>query len=112
MRRNPWFIAFSIIGVVVVLVVVAALAAMYTAFGDRSPSLSSNSVMVLEVRGVIVDSRPTIKLLEKYRENKDVKAIVVRLDSPGGVVGPSQEIYDEVLKTRRLGKHVIASMGS
>jgi len=68
--------------------------------------------MVLDVKGVITDSRSFIKTLDKYKDDKDIKAFVVRLDSPGGVVGPSQEIYDAILKLRETKKPVIASFGS
>ncbi|MEK6649504.1 MAG: signal peptide peptidase SppA, partial [Bacteroidota bacterium] len=48
----------------------------------------------------------------KYRETPGVKAIVLRVDSPGGGVSASQEIYEEVKKTRDGGKPVVVSMGS
>jgi protease IV len=112
MKKNPWLLVLSIIGVFVVLGFAAIGAAIYTAFGDHNPQVTGNSILVLDVKGVITDSRPFIKTLDKYKDDKDIKAIVVRLDSPGGVVGPSQEIYDAILKTRRDGKHVVASFGS
>jgi len=112
MKRNPWIVAVTLFGLFLVLVVTAVGAAMYTLFGEKNPTVTSNSVLVMEVKGVITDSRQFIKTLEKYKDDKDVKAIVVRLDSPGGVVGPSQEIYDAIVKTRAEGKHVVASMGS
>jgi protease IV len=111
MKRNPWLVALTIIGALIVVVLVGLAAAMYTVFGDRLPVVTANSVMVIEVKGIITDSKQFIKTLQKYRDDRDVKAIVVRLDSPGGVVGPSQEMHDEILKTREMGKHVVASMG-
>ncbi len=112
MKKNPWVIAFSLIGLCFVLVLIAFGAAMYTAFGERNPSVANNSVLVLEVKGVIMESKTFIKLLQKYRDDRDIKAIVIYFNSPGGVVGPSQEMYDEVLKTKQMGKHVVASLGS
>ena len=112
MKRNPWLIAFTMIGIFILLILAALGAALYTAFGDKIPAVSNNSVLVMEVKGVITDSRAFIKTIQKYRDDKDVKAIVIRLDSPGGVVGPSQEIYNEILTTRKMGKHVVASLGS
>jgi protease-4 len=68
-------------------------------------------VGVVEIKGVITESRDTINLIKRFREDKTIKAIVIRIDSPGGVVGPSQEIYREVRKT--IGKKkIVASMGS
>jgi protease-4 len=112
MKRNPWAVIAAFSGLFLFLVVVAVGAAMYTAFGERMPSVSANSVLVLDVRGIILDSKPFLKKLQKYRDDHDIKAVVVRLDSPGGVVGPSQEIYEELKRTREMGKPVVASMGS
>ncbi len=112
MKKNPFFVFLAFLGVIVVLGFSACVGAVYTAFSDKSPGMTSNSVGVVEVRGIILDSRAFIKTLQKYQESKDIKAVVVRLDSPGGVVGPSQEMYDEVLRTIASGKPVVASMGS
>ncbi|MFO7666114.1 MAG: signal peptide peptidase SppA [Desulfobacterales bacterium] len=68
-------------------------------------------VGVVEISGVITEARDTIRNIRKYREDDSIKAIVLRIDSPGGVVGPAQEIYREVRKT--VGeKKIIASMGA
>ncbi len=68
-------------------------------------------VAVVEIRGVITDSTDVNRQLREYGERDDVKAIVLRIDSPGGSVGSSQEIYREVV---RLGskKKIVTSMGS
>lgn len=68
-----------------------------------------NWVGVLEIKGVITDSKKILAKLERLNENDSVKGIVIRLDSPGGAVGPSQEIYEAV---KRIKKPVVASMGS
>jgi protease-4 len=67
-------------------------------------------VGVVEVSGVISDSREIIEPLNRFRKDESVKAIVLRINSPGGGVGPSQEIYREIQKTIER-KKVIASMG-
>lgn len=74
-------------------------------FGKRE------GVGVIEVKGVITTSEATIADLTAFRENNAVKAIVLRIDSPGGAVGASQELYEEVRRTNQK-KPVIASMGS
>lgn len=112
MKKNPLLVVLALVGAFAVLFFVAIAGALYTAFGEKVPSISSNSVAVLDVKGVIIDSRPFVKALKKFQDNKEIKAIVIRLDSPGGVVGPSQEMYDEVLKTRQMKKPVIASLGA
>jgi protease-4 len=73
--------------------------------------LQGEKVAVLPISGLITDSEATIEQLKKFAKDDSVKAIVVRLNTPGGGVGPSQEIYEEVRKIR--GKKVIvASMGA
>jgi protease-4 len=68
-------------------------------------------VGVVEVQGIIADAKETIRQLRRFRDDENIRAIVLRVDSPGGVVGPSQEIYREVAKTRQV-KKVVASMGA
>ena len=75
--------------------------------------LGGDKVAVVRIEGVIVDSREAIEELRTFRANPAVKAIVLRIDSPGGGVVASQEIYSEVLKTRADGKvKVVTSMGN
>jgi protease-4 len=68
-------------------------------------------VGVVEIQGVIADAKPIVSQLKAFRKNEAIKAIVLRIDSPGGGVGPSQEIYSEVKKTTGE-KKVVVSMGS
>ena len=67
---------------------------------------------LVEVTGLIQNSQDIVRQIKEFREDKRIRGIVVRIDSPGGAVGPSQEIYDEVLKTRKSGKTIYASMGT
>lgn len=74
---------------------------------------SDDRIALIRVEGVILDSQATIGELKRFSENPSVKAIVIRIDSPGGGVVPSQEIYDAVKRIRnKNNKAVIASMGS
>jgi protease-4 len=68
-------------------------------------------IAIVEVKGPIFESGPTIEKLEKYRKSSSVKAVVLRIDSPGGSVGASQEIYTEV-KRLAAKKKVVVSMGT
>lgn len=76
-------------------------------------SLSSKNaaIAVVEVEGTIMDAKKTIRKLLKAEEDKKIKAIIVRVNSPGGAVGPTQEIYEEI---RRIDKDkpVYASFGT
>ena len=80
--------------------------------GDR-PSLSSLSgrVGLVEVVGGIEDSEPVVEQLDRMERDSSVRAVVVRLDSPGGGVAASQEIYEAVRRVRDAGKPVVASLG-
>jgi len=70
-------------------------------------------IALIRIEGVILDAQETLSELKKFSENPSVKAIVLRIDSPGGGVVPSQEIYDAVRRVRsKSNKAVIASMGS
>ena len=66
---------------------------------------------LVEVKGMILDSRETVRQLRYFLKDDDIKAVVLRVDSPGGVVAPSQEIYDEVRKFAAK-KKIVVSMGS
>lgn len=68
-------------------------------------------VALIRVSGVIIDSTAVIDELKEYSDDSSVKAVVVRVDSPGGAVGPSQEIYEEIIKLKEK-KKVVVSMGS
>lgn len=101
------------------LVLIGAVAVAAVGFSALSSLMLDSAwfggdrVAVVRIEGVIVDSRDAIEELRKYRENPGVKAIVLRIDSPGGGVVPSQEIYSEVLKARAENKvKVVASMGN
>ncbi len=74
---------------------------------------TEDRIALIRVEGVILDSQATVGELKRFSENPSVKAIVLRIDSPGGGVVPSQEIHDAVQRVRtKSNKVVIASMGS
>jgi protease-4 len=109
-RRHP--ILFSCLVLCAIFgVVIVGVTALFI-FGKKDAGFEfGDKVGVVELKGIIADSNPTIQHLKEFREDENIKAIVLRIDSPGGGVGPSQEIYSEVKKTTRL-KKVIVSMGS
>ena len=73
---------------------------------------TGNSIGVIEIYGAIQDSKQILENLIHFSENDDIKSIVVRIDSPGGAVGPSQEIYTEIERISNNGKPVVASIGA
>lgn len=76
-----------------------------------TPLTSKEGVGLIEVKGMILDSKETIRQLRYFLKKDTVKAVVLRVDSPGGIVAPSQEIYSEVKKFAAR-KKIIVSMGS
>lgn len=79
---------------------------------DKRSQIGPDKIAVIRIEGVIEDSRDVLEQLEEYNENDTVKAIVLRIDTPGGGVGPSQEIYQSVKDITKEGrKKVIVSMG-
>jgi protease IV len=98
------------------LTVALVLAAFFVLLGiisrmDSNPLAKGNKVAVIPVSGLIADSEPVIESLKKFGKDDSVKAIVLRINSPGGGVGPSQEIYEEVRKLRSK-KPVLSSLGA
>ena len=74
---------------------------------------SGERIALVRIEGVITDSKSVIEELHRYRDDQSVKAILLRIDSPGGAVVPSQEIYDEVKKIKEAGKKkIVSSMGT
>ncbi|MBF0313031.1 MAG: signal peptide peptidase SppA [Oligoflexia bacterium] len=66
---------------------------------------------VVEVKGVIMESQKVVENLISAEKNPKVKAIILRVESPGGAVAPTQEIYQEILRIDKI-KPVYASMGT
>lgn len=91
-----------------VLMILFLLGVIGLIFGETQ---TGGNIAVVEIKGPIEDSLQTIKDIKKYREDNKIKAIVLRVDSPGGAVGSSQEIYDEVVKTKAI-KPVVVSFGN
>jgi protease IV len=80
--------------------------------GEGGPALFGPRVAIVELEGIIVEVDDIVRELKAHRENPTVRAVVVRINSPGGVVGPTQELHDAVLRLREAGKPVVASLGA
>ncbi len=110
MKKRPFLLASALlIGIFVFFLVLAVTVASF--MGRTTSFAIGDKIGVIEVFGVIADSRQVIEQLHDFRDNDSIKALVLRIDSPGGGVGPSQEIYDEVKSVDAI-KPVVVSMGS
>ena len=110
MKKRPFLLASALLaGIFVFFLALAVTVASF--MGRPANFVIGDKIGVVEVFGAIADSRQVIEQLHGFRDNDNIKAIVLRIDSPGGGVGPSQEIHDEV-KAIDAAKPVIVSMGS
>jgi protease-4 len=82
-------------------------------FGDNTFFFSpkGEKIGVVCVKGIITDSKTSVEQINKYLDDPRIKAIIVRIDSPGGGVAASQEIYEAILAAK-IKKKVVASLGS
>ena len=110
MRKHPVLLGFMVFGVLLGLFVISVGGFFYFLSRDES-FWGGDKIAIIEVKGVLLDPQPTIEKLTRFRKNPEVKVIILRIDSPGGGVGPAQEIYAEVKKTQKE-KKVLASVGS
>jgi len=113
MKRKRILIGLGVIAALLVFFfAVLFLIGRYT--GGRSSRFAfGDKIAIVEVKGVISQSSGVIEDLQQYLADDGVKAIILRVDSPGGGVGPAQEIYREIMRIRSTSqKKVVTSMGS
>jgi protease-4 len=117
--RLFWGIFITLILIVLIFVGVSfiVLASKIITSGDKDYYLESSGtgdgkIAIVDLDFTIISSEPIVRQFKKFREDKSIKAIVLRINSPGGGVAASQEMYEEVKRTRDSGKPVIVSFGS
>ena len=106
-EKTRWrrFVWLALAGVALLVVASALLSDMDVPGEDR--------IGLIRVEGVILDAKDTVADLKRFGDSSSIKAIVLRIDSPGGGVVPSQEIHDAVQRVRtKQNKTVVASMGT
>ncbi|MDZ7598413.1 MAG: signal peptide peptidase SppA [Desulfobacterales bacterium] len=109
-RRHP-FLFFLLALTALVGGTLVCVALLFTLGRGISRLDFGQKVGVIEVSGAITEAEETLERLKQFREDDTIRAIVIRINSPGGGVGPSQEIYSEIRKTIPT-KKVVASLGS
>ncbi|NUO78768.1 signal peptide peptidase SppA [candidate division KSB1 bacterium] len=111
-RGRDWFLGFLLLAAAAVFIFF--IAALFLGGNEDSLDLATGKRLgLVEVKGVILDSEPVVKELERFGEDKSIAAIILRIDSPGGGVAASQEIYEAVKRVRKEShKFVVASMAS
>jgi len=100
------------VGIVLILLIAAGMSKKSHSMDQETFLDAGNKkVALINITGDIVDSGHVLELLNTFGNMKNVKAIVLRINSPGGAVGASQEIFREIKKIKEKGKAIIVSMG-
>ena len=110
MKQKRIWVGLLAIGVILVLFF-SALLLMVRFSGKPGRLPFGDKIAVVEIQGVITQSSRVIEEIHQHLADDGVKAIILRIDSPGGGVGPSQEIHREVVKAKEK-KKIVASMGA
>ncbi|MGA3051165.1 MAG: signal peptide peptidase SppA [Chitinispirillaceae bacterium] len=77
-----------------------------------NPFVSFKSIGLVQIKGTIVESDDYVRQIRSLRFDNSIAGVIVRIDSPGGAVAPSQEIYREMLRFRETSKPLVVSMGT
>jgi protease-4 len=112
-KTAKWLIGiFSFLAIFFLFIVFVFVSLFNNSETEDVSSGSAGTIALVELNEEIVSSQNIVQQIKRYRENTSVRAIVLRIESPGGGVSASQEIYEEVKKTREYGKPIVVSMGS
>lgn len=112
-QKHPFASIVVILGVIFVCswATMSIFRSLFPLHEQGPEFFTSGKIGVVEIKGLITSAEKPIRDLSEFRRNRQIKAIVLRIDSPGGAVGASQEIFEEVRRTNRV-KPVVASLGS
>jgi len=114
--RSRWWLWVLVGGALFTLFVVAVFTLVYLSFGGQEDSDSTFSgfgskIAVVELDGVILSPKQIVPQLKKFADDDSVKAIILHVNSPGGGVAASEEIYREVKRIRdEKKKRIVASI--
>lgn len=112
-KTAKWLIGiFSVLALFFFFVVMAFISLFNDDETEDVSKGNAGTIAIVELNEEIVSSQHIVQQIKQYRENTSIRAIVLRIESPGGGVSASQEIYQEVKKTREYGKPIVVSMGS
>jgi protease-4 len=104
-----------IIGIVLALPVVIGIGMLIvgkTGYNRNFAQASFKRIGLVQVRGAIMASEEYVRQLRSFLDDNTIAGVLLRIDSPGGAVAPSQEIYNEVMKYRLEKKPLVVSMSS
>ncbi|MBI5181773.1 MAG: signal peptide peptidase SppA [Nitrospirae bacterium] len=111
MKNRAIFIGIIIFASIFLIIFISAFGITLLIGGKMG--IGGEKIAIINIKGIIVDSKSTVKEIRKYADNPSVKAILIRVDSPGGGVVASQEIYEALKWSKEIKqKKVITSMGT
>ncbi len=111
-KKQDKIIGHVILGFVVVMGLILIMTLINISVPSNVDFAAGDKVAVIELNGIITSSRGIVRQFKRYEDDNSIKAIVFRIDSPGGGIAASQEIYEHVRRVRDNGKPIIVSMGS
>ncbi len=92
-----------------VLISLGAVSSQFSP-AEFSEKITKDSILNLTLEGVILDGKTILEPLREYADKDEIKGVLIQINSPGGVVGPSQEIYSEILRIKNeLKKPVVVT---
>ena len=102
-----------IIATFFIVIILISIGSVMSKFEPGSGRIDKDSILTMELNGVILDSKRFVSNLHKYSKKDKIKGILIRINSPGGAVGPSQEIYSEIKRVRdEIKKPIVVSCAS
>lgn len=111
MNSRSWVLILIVAIVIAGVVSIMLLISLGSLLPDSQPLAFGDRVGVIEIEGTILTSTPTVDSIREFGKDDGIRAIVLRIESPGGGVAASQEIYDALVRVREQGKPIVASMG-
>lgn len=111
MRGKTWVLILIVVVCAVGSVAFLLVMSMGAFFPQGQRFTFGDKVGLVEITGTMIDPAPAVDQIVRFARDEDIRAIIVRIESPGGVVAAAQEIYAELRKARDSGKPVVASMG-
>ena len=105
MNNNKWSFGKKFFVFLILLVIVGAVARFYMPnWRSEKALIKKNEILHLQIDGVIMNGKKFLHNLEKYSEDSAIKAILIEINSPGGAVGPSQELYYAIVRAKEKTK--------
>lgn len=102
---------FGILLIILAVALFTGAMAFFRGLGNKNSTLTGDKIGLCKIEGMITDAHEVVEFLHELRTDESVKGVLLRIDSPGGSVAPSQELYQAVQELAKV-KPVVVSMGT